>query len=596
MRNSFLLIVVHFALAVSYNLTFWPEKPPQYTIAYRTQRDIALNVSIDEVTGIGVSLNRLVFDKKGYSRRSTEDVITLLNSGVQTLMIDLYWNQFTGKWQLCPVPFAGNVTTNATEVKDFSWNGKVARCQASFTVDYLMQQIKNYFSSTNSRLYVTILELMFNLHLISSDPIDLEGNVDDLGSYNLIYDQFEDWGNATLTDSLEPILGSLLRPQDINNTREYLSTSQYENFYNSTAAGFPSLRSFLFDNYKRAVAMVISNDSVDSEAAYDIHDKDGGTVFLENVNFNAFVQSTSNLSTYQDCILSIQAREKGISQELEHFSEQTHFRTIVDNNLTEFSNRTFNDYKRCGYTPILNASHYDVYSPDNVDVGGKLEYIMNNFLPQSFWTWSERNIVEVSDNSRSNSSNFTGGLLSNNNEQQANSEEKSVRCVSLGQDGFDVGDCYMPLNYACQSKEVPFDWHIDRNSKRSYFAFSSNKSCPSGYQFGVPLLSLEMLALMRHVEDNGINGHVWVDLNDITVPNCFVSNGPYASCPYKKPESRAKLVGLSAPSFIVAGVILALIFFEKFFRSIPIITNRRRHWRSVINNYYKTYEYEGVPS
>ena len=143
MRNSFLLIVVHFALAVSYNLTFWPEKPPQYTIAYRTQRDIALDVSIDEVTGIGVSLNRLVFDKKGYSRGSTEDVITLLNSGVQTLMIDLYWNQFTGKWQLCPVPFAGNVTTNATEVKDFSWNGKVARCQASFTVDYLMQQIKN---------------------------------------------------------------------------------------------------------------------------------------------------------------------------------------------------------------------------------------------------------------------------------------------------------------------------------------------------------------------------------------------------------------------------------------------------------------------
>lgn len=596
MRNSFLLIVVHFVLAVSYNLTFWPERPPQYTIVSRTQRDLALDISIDEVTGVGVSLNRLVFDKKGYSRGSTEDVITLLKAGVQTLMIDLYWNQFTRKWQLCPVPFAGNVTTNATEVKGFSWNGKVARCEAAFTVGYLMQQIKNYFSSTNSKLNATLLELMFNLHLIRSDPIDLNGSSNDLGNYNLIYDQFEDLGNGTLTDSLEPILGSLLRPQDLNNTTEYLESPQYEKFYNSTGGGFPSLRSFLFDQYRRAVAMVISNDSVNSETAYDIGNKDGWTVFLENNNFNAFVQSTSNLSTYQDCILSIQAREKGIAQELEHFSEQTHFRAIVDDNSTKFTNRTFNDYKRCGYTPILNASHYGVYSPNNVDEGGKLEYIMNNFLPQSFWTWSESNIAEVSDNGRSNSSNLTVGLLSRDRELKARNEQKAVRCVILGQDGFEITDCYVPLNYACQNKEVPFDWYVDSHSKKSYFAFSSNKSCPYGYQFGVPLLSLEMLALMRHIKDNGVEGPVWVDLSDITVPNCFVSNGPYASCPYQKPQSKAKLVGLFAPSFIVAGVILILIFFEKFFRSIPIITNRRRHWRSAINNYYKTYEYEGVPS
>ena len=70
---------------------------------------------------------------------------------------------------------------------------------------------------------------------------------------------------------------------------------------------------------------------------------------------------------------------------------------------------------------------------------------------------------------------------------------------------------------------------------------------------------------MTTVKQENVNYPIWIDLNDITVENCFVSGGPYAQCPYQETVTTDKFVRMIAPSFVVAMVVLVLIFIEKCF-------------------------------
>ena len=79
-----------------------------------------------------------------------------------------------------------------------------------------------------------------------------------------------------------------------------------------------------------------------------------------------------------------------------------------------------------------------------------------------------------------------------------------------------------------------------------------------------------MLALMSYIERENISYPVWIDMNDITVPDCFVTGGPYATCPYQMTVTRLKLAGLIAPSFIVDSSHIGSHFLcEKIFSNQP---------------------------
>ena len=85
-------------------LTNWPLLDFITEVAIRTQRDISYQIPIDQDTHYGVSLSRLLFDVDGYVESSLVTTRSMLDVGVKILTIDLYWNQFTSKWQLCPAP------------------------------------------------------------------------------------------------------------------------------------------------------------------------------------------------------------------------------------------------------------------------------------------------------------------------------------------------------------------------------------------------------------------------------------------------------------------------------------------------------------
>ena len=153
----------------------------------------------------------------------------------------------------------------------------------------------------------------------------------------------------------------------------------------------------------------------------------------------------------------------------------------------------------------------------------------------------------------------------------------------MTEEGWEVSNCYEKYLFACQNKLSRNEWKLNNSTKRNYFDIDDD-DCPEGYFFSLPRLNIEMLSLMTTVKQENVNYPIWIDLNDITVENCFVSGGPYAQCPYQETVTTDKFVRMIAPSFVVAMVVLVLIFIEKVFRKTPIQTNRKRYWKRQYKN------------
>lgn len=202
----------------------WPNLSPQIEIALRSQRDIGKYILIDQVTGMGVSLNTLVFDKDGYTLDALNDVSTLLDVGVQTLMINLYWNEFTQKWQLCPAPFPANISSDITTSKELYWDGRTYKCEASLTVDLLVRTINTYLAETNTNIKVNMVHLLFHLKSIRIDPPS--GNVssseikDYISTFQPTDLHFVALNNATLNDTVSSFGTSLFTPSDLSSYRK----------------------------------------------------------------------------------------------------------------------------------------------------------------------------------------------------------------------------------------------------------------------------------------------------------------------------------------------------------------------------------------
>lgn len=592
----------------------WPNLSPQIEIAQRSQRDVGKYLLIDQVTGMGISLNSLVFDKEGYTLDALNDVSTLLDVGVQTLMINLYWNEFTEKWQLCPAPFPANISSDITTTKELYWDDRTYKCEASLTVDLLVRTINTYFSETNTNIKVNMVQLLFHLKSIRIDPPGRNVSSSEIKNYISTFQptdlHFVALNNATLNDIVSSFGTSLFTPSDLSS---YRSTNYRKGdnvgFYNQTRQSFPTLNTFLLLDYKRVMTTVIANDLVKSQYTYNVTSSDKKSVFLEGSGVYTTVASLSDPDVVSQCNELIHYNQDNI-EVFDNVSLKEHFRIVVDDNGTSFTSVTFSDFVRCGFSPILNASYYNVYNDeeDVSEIDDSLSGIVDNFIPLSFWSWAESQLIEpdrglnISDSADSDNdeeeddNDYDNDNYLSKRDLDYKSTHTAFKCVVMDENGWKVSDCYSRQPVACQKADSPNDWHIDVKNKREYFTAYKDDSCPDDYHFAIPLLSIEMLALMDYIELENISYPIWIDMNDITVPDCFVTGGPYATCPYQMTVTKLKLVGLIAPSFIVAVVILALILCEKIFRTNPIQSNRKRHWKKTINEYVEKYDYEGVPS
>lgn len=535
-------------------------------VASRTQRDISMSLPIGQTNNMGISLNSMLLNHVGYNSSAIGSINRLLDGGLQTWMIDLYYNEATKKWQLCPAPIPQNSSSDPFKSRKVEWKGRLYHCQPSFTVDNLIQQFKQFFLRSNTDVAVNLILVMFNLY-----NLELTGSSNSTESSKILknYATFTTYGNSTLNSSLASLGNYLFRPDDIaiQPVGGKVGMSQ---FYNQSSSKLPLSETFLLTDYKRIIGSVIQNHA--PKAAIGPNDK--STLFFDKKN--ADISYTSDESILENCDTRSLA-------DFNRLSLDTSFRTVIDDDDFRFNSTSFRKYVTCGYSPIMNGSSYPIlgHAPTS-DISSILSY----YSPRSFWSWAPNQPKDRQ--SLRNSTSFK------KREELTSNSQVSHKCVSLQDSGFVLSDCYDEHRFACQKKNSPNEWKVTEQSQ-SYFSVD-NDVCPEGYLFSVPHLSIEAQALRQAIELEEKALPIWVDLNDITVANCFVPGGPYAQCPYQKTVTGRRLVGLIAPSFAVALVILILIFIEKIFRVNPVQTNRKRHWRRAINEYNKQHGYEGVPS
>ncbi|KAI5948692.1 MTC6 [Candida theae] len=541
-------------------------------VAIRTQRDISRPVPLDQLAVTGMSLTNM-FLNDDYSSDGISSLRDLLDSGMQAIMVDLYWNEFTSVWQLCPAPFPQNVTHNPTDKVNVTWNNVTYTCQVGFTTDNIMSIIKSYLDASNTDFEANFLHLLFNLKSIHYDKSNLTTSLENIyrpNSHSNIV------GNSTLNATISPIASYIFTPQVLQDYRSQIlsSSSSYASFYNQSSLDMPTLETVLFSQYKRMLVNVLSDELVPSPRVYSITDTDREYIFF-NTTLPTSIRTARDAEPYCQNLLSLNHNLSTYN----NLSLATLFDYVVDSGDDQFSPNKVQSFLRCGLLPIFNGTSYKIGDQGVSEV----EDLFETFTPYLFWSWraGEPRLWTNSTKDLSTDDNLDSGA--------------SYRCVVLTADGWKVDDCYQKYQIACQNKTEPNDWCIPRDVEQTYFDVNRGH-CPDGFNFSLPRSSTEMLALMTAVKNQHAEYPIWIDLNDITIPDCFVSGGPYAQCPYQKTVTTTKFVRMIAPASVVCIIVLIAVLLEKLLRTNHIQSNRKRYWKKALAEYYSKNDYEGVPS
>lgn len=582
----------------------WPQLSQTQQDAWLTQRDVGVDIPLDQLSYMGASLNQLIFEPYGYNSAALSEVLNLLDVKTGGLMLDLYWNEVTQRWQLCPAPFPNNLTSNLTHTVDLTWKGKSYRCEPGLSPADLMTTINLYLRLTNTNLEANIVMVLLNLKSIFSDKSATRTNytsnstsvlgVSIPSGYNSTDFAYLQVGNNSLAQSVSRLGSYLFTPSDLSNSAGSGVFGNYTDYYKSA---YPTQYSFLFTLFKRTMVQVLKNEVQSSQLGYNISAADNQTIFYPDVlDFEPTPVKASSVNLVDTCIALHESSDYNISV----FSEivgSSFFRTVVDDDETPFTNTLLRQWVECGYSPIINSS-YSKYqndlSEEANDTSQELSAVMSGFVPNQYWSWAENQ----PDSSEENSTRLDHDWRRRNGSdayQSLSDSQFAYNCVAMTLGGWAVKNCYDEYRVACQNQSNPFDWSLLLDIT-SYLSLKNDDWCPDNYTLAVPHLSVEHRALLNFLHSNSILAPVWIDLNDITISGCYVTGGPYAECPYKRIVTTRNLIKRIAPSVVVSVVIIILIFWERFFLLIPIHTNRKRYWKRKITLYNKEYEYEGVPS
>ncbi|KAH3664409.1 hypothetical protein WICMUC_005794 [Wickerhamomyces mucosus] len=509
--------------------TNWPELSARRVIAIRSQRDISANVSLAQLSLNGVSLSNVLFDSDGYTTESLSNVYNMLNTGIQSLYVDLYWNEKLKKFQLCPVEFENDTNLFANgDIEQFDGY----TCQYGLGFGDLASQIQNYTAESDTNLADNIIILILNLKYLDTNTsysASLTGN----------------W-NDTLPQILIDYFGeSLYTQSNLERDRQ-----QYTN-NTELPDGFPTLSNFLFKEEKRIIAIIDSsyipsnssyNSSMDSHYTFKWSDLNGSSVSIDNtteiLSSNNFLKKSQQL-----------------------------WRFTYDNSLEEFTNSTVRNLTFNGYSPILNHTLSNLSDISTV-------------FESSLWSWASGEPLTEAE---------ARELYSNTSE----TAQMAFKCAAVNLEGqFHVSNCYEKKYVAYQNSSNHFQWSLSKE-KHSYFSSKEELDDDTTYTFTVPKTSLQQNSLKFYLNSVSVNESIWIDLNSIAVDNCWVSGGPYASCPYQVVSSKRNFVEMLSIGSTFSLLLIFIISFLRL-RKVPVRDNKK-HWKKLLSQYADN-DYEGVPS
>jgi hypothetical protein len=218
----------------------------------------------------------------------------------------------------------------------------------------------------------------------------------------------------------------------------------------------------------------------------------------------------------------------------------------------------------CGITPLLNQTLAGTTADKN-----PLPYAA--YVHSTLWSWAP-----------GEPKNATSGASGN---------RCAVMTTSPIPGRWRVTDCTDRYRVACRLPGEIYNWRISTDEHDYYDAESA---CGDPYAFNVPHTSLEnahLLAALQADNKKRPNEEIYIDLNSINVPECWVS-GTNGTCPYLSTadNDRIRIVVVPTVAAVIIFVLAALTFFVK------CAANRRENKRGRRRRMVGGWEYEGVPS
>ncbi|CAG60270.1 uncharacterized protein GVI51_I01683 [Nakaseomyces glabratus] len=405
----------------------------------------------------------------------------------------------------------------------------------------LLIQMRNFISATNNNLYGNVLMLLLRV-----DPTIKLASARNKTIYNsrlnFTDDLFNKFPNLNITGILDNTIGRSF----IYTPSDFLGTYDPPYSIDNSTNFWPTLGALMYGRRKRLLAMEITNsfDALESNYIFTNHNL---TYDVGNVSISCPYNRDQFISASETTFKFLEARYTKSEVEM---------------------------YSGCGYSPMI-ANRFD---------SANITALIDLLAPAVVWSWAVgQPILTVSVPRK------TSDLVAEN-----------CAAFNFAYNNFSanwfVENCYSKKRALCRSDKQIFNWTAT-NVKDSYFemdGYRGETKCPNTYSFSIPRTPLEQRSILLQFEASQFNDDtLWIDLNSISVSNCWVSGGSYASCPYQRAVSTRNFVAMMVPVTVCSFVLLMMALYFSLFR-IPIYDNRY-NWRRVVNNYSKT-EVDGVPS
>lgn len=520
----------------------WPNLSRSRAAGLRAQRDVAANISIVYNVVAGINLNTVVFDTFGYNETSLRQFRNLLNVGIQTFVVDLYYNEDDSNWGLC-----------SKEMIIDQLNTSTGQCDAStFNISSLVTTLNEFIVETNNVLSINVLYLMFRLNAFS---------------FNETYDNNVRTPNnlSTYINNIDKVVSPLVIDPDV----------------------LPTLTSLLFKYGLRVFPIVVQNN-LSKNTSYNINE-DMDVLYVATDSPNPKQSNYLTLSFKEHTKINCQNYPRDI---------RPHLQFSYDSNDLPFTYNTYPESIGCGFSPILNHRFHNIselsnflelslwsWGPYQPTITDQDELDIKNFI----------NEIDSGDlvinSSTFNYSDYEYNSNGNNNDQD--DDEYLNRCAALTKIGWIATSCDRKMHALCQNKFNVSEILIT-DDKISYMKADVQCQNFNGdtkkYELAVPRDAVQQTFYKSFIGNDSIG--LWVNLNSLSSENCWVV-GVNTNCPYQIIVSKHIFATLISVSTVMAFLLFLLLIYLQFQR-LPVHKNRK-YWRKLLNERAKN-NHDGVPS
>ncbi|OJD17905.1 hypothetical protein AJ78_02010 [Emergomyces pasteurianus Ep9510] len=582
-------------MAISANYT--PDRSailfPPWTVVQLSQRDISSQIPINYVTHPGVYVTSSCFGNKVYEEKAMVKCISnLLALDHRRFYIDLYWSADQHRWTFCPVAVDSNAPavpasteTAAPRQKSASMLAETGSysCSPSLDISVFLSLLNSYIVISDDTLNAHMLYIMLNIHFVA--PMDSSDDPSRAPAPNQLPSELDLLGSL-----FNKALGShMYTPKQLQDERRNLNRSWYSvpRFAHPISEYFTTHRDSKGDyitpdgwpcesyvERRRFRRFLVGWGAVDDEMAGYNFAGDSDLIFsrgllAESQKVDIFNGSGGNDGTIikSGCLFDPDSTDvPGLSAS---WAEST----VVERHDSDPIHSLNSELMACGISPIINATLSNVTADEDFQP-------YQNFSQSSSWAWAQ---------GEPNPDDFSADPFL--------SKLRCTRADSSFKGRWFPAKCSHEFYGACRVGNEPFQWTLT-HKRVSYDSAAAN--CPKNSTFSLPRTSLENTYLYHYLtslpkdiinpsSDDDDSRSVWIDLNSLDVPTCWVSGGPKAQCPYEVDENAVQRRAVLVPTIaaIIVLVIAALTIFVK------CNSNRRNSRRKRI---IEGWQYEGVPS